>query len=130
MGENIMRYVAGIVGFFSVFAASTSWAATVQVSSGEVFIDRGNGYSMVTGSTTGKPGDVVMAKAGGSAVIIYGDGCVQNVDVGTIATIVEVPPCAVPGPDYALIVGGVVVAGGVAAAIILSGDDDKPASGQ
>jgi len=107
-------------------------AATVNVKGGELFIDRGKGYTPVRGSTNGNPGDTVMVLAGGRGEVVYSDGCRQSVDVGAVVTIGEASPCSAANVGYAdhtLIIGGLVVAGGVAAAIALSGgDSDKPAS--
>lgn len=117
---------------FLAISSLNAFAATVTPS-GDVYIDRGSGYQQIVGPVEAKAGDVVMAMAGGNATITYGNGCLQNVDVGAVAIVSEIPPCAVdspvgPGIDYTLVIGGVAVAGGVAAAIALSGDDDPPAS--
>jgi hypothetical protein len=116
-----------------LIASAPSFAATVTPS-GQVFIDRGQGYQQISGPTEAKSGDVVMAMAGGNATITYENGCQQAVDVGAVGIVSEVPPCLTdapvsPGIDYTLVIGGVAVAGGVAAAIALSGGDDKCASG-
>lgn len=121
-------FLAAVVSLGAVPAV----AATVNVKGGEVFIDRGKGYTPVRGSTQGQAGDTVMALAGGAGEIVYSDGCRQPVDVGAVVTIGEASPCGAANlgyPDHTLILGGLVVAGGVAAAIALSGgDSDKPAS--
>jgi hypothetical protein len=115
-----------IIGLSVVAFSAAASAATVQVKSGEVFIDRGSGYKSVPGSAAAKAGDVVMVLAGGSGEVVYDDGCRQAVDVGAVVTVGETSPCAAlttGSVDYTLVVGGVVVAGGVAAAIALSGSD-------
>jgi hypothetical protein len=71
-----------------------------------------------------------MVMAGGSAEVIYSDGCRQAVDVGAVVVVGETSPCAALNPqtgamDYTLVIGGVVVAGGVAAAVALSGGDSS-----
>jgi hypothetical protein len=118
--------------FLSLATALPAAAASVNVKSGSAFIDRGSGYTEVRGATNGNPGDSVMVLAGGSAEIVYGDGCRQPVDVGAVVTIGQASPCGAATGGYAdhtLIIGGLVVAGGVAAAIALSGNDDsRPAS--
>jgi hypothetical protein len=114
-----------------IVAGTLSAAAATVTPSGTVYIDRGSGYQPVAGAVEAKPGDVVMAMAGGSATVTYNNGCQQSVDVGAVVVVSEVGPCAAdvsPGVDYTLVIGGVAVAGGVAAAIALSGGDDKPAS--
>jgi hypothetical protein len=124
-----MRFVRVGVAVISTFClVSPAFAATVQVTSGEVFIDRGTGYRTVSGTATAKPGDTVMAKVGGTAVVIYDDGCRQQVDVGSVVTVSETSPCGGTGalyPDHTLLIGGLVVGGVVGLAIALSDDDDK-----
>lgn len=107
-------------------------AATVQTVSGSVYIDRGSGYTNVGGSTSAKPGDLVMAKAGGRAVIIYEDGCRQAVEVGSVATVGSASPCqsGIGFIDHDYIIAGMAIAAGAGVAVVLSGDDDKEASGQ
>jgi hypothetical protein len=114
-----------------IVAGTLSAAAATVTPSGNVYIDRGAGYQAIAGPVEAKPGDVVMAMAGGNATITYDTGCQQAVDVGAVVVVSEVAPCVAdvsPGVDYTLVIGGVAVAGGVAAAIALSGGDDKPAS--
>jgi len=128
-----MRSKAILLAIVASLGAVPAVAATVNVKGGEVFIDRGKGYTPVRGSTQGNPGDTVMVLVGGAGEIIYGDGCRQPVDVGSVVTIGQASPCSAANnvgyADHTLIIGGLVVAGGVAAAIALSGgDSDKPAS--
>lgn len=127
-----MRSKAIFLAILASLGAVPALAATVHVKSGEVFIDRGKGYTPVKGSTNGSAGDTVMVLAGGAGEVVYSDGCRQPVDVGAVVTISEASPCGAANVGYAdhtLIIGGLVVAGGVAAAIALSGSDsDKPAS--
>jgi hypothetical protein len=72
-----------------VFLASSgqALAATVNATSGQVLINRGEGYMMVAGSTQGNPGDTIVANPGGSAQIVYPDGCAVDVSPGSVATI-------------------------------------------
>lgn len=112
-------------------SSSMASAATVKVSKNDVFIDRGSGYVKVSGSTSGQAGHVVMAMNGGSAVIIYDDGCQQKVNVGAVGVIGEASPCASGDASgvstETLLIGGAAVAVGAGLIIALS-DDDDPAS--
>lgn len=108
-------------------------AALIKVTNGPIYIDRGDGYTMVNESVQAAAGDVVMVTVGGSGEIVYDDGCRQPVEIGAVVVIGAVSPCggAQPEPvDYSLVIGGLVVAGGVGAAVALGGgsDNDKPAS--
>lgn len=120
-----------------MIGAAVAWpaaAATVNYTGGEVFVDRGSGYMPLRNSMTVRPGDIVMAKVGGTADIVYEDGCRQAVDVGTIVTVGPSSPCAAnapPSDTTVYVLGGLAVAAGVGVAIALSGDDDdKSASAQ
>jgi hypothetical protein len=123
-----MRTFMSLGAIALVFAmGGETLAATVNAKSGQVFIDRGQGYVPVANSTQGKPGETVMVMAGGSGEIIYDDGCRQAVDVGSVVVIGETSPClANPAEtDYTLVIGGVAVAAGVGLAIGLSGGDSS-----
>jgi hypothetical protein len=127
---KIARYLVAIVG---ATVALPAWAATLNYTGGEVFVDRGSGYTPIRNSMTVKPGDIVMAKAGGTADIIYDDGCRQAVELGTVITVGPSSPCAAngpPGDTTVYVLGGLAVATGVGLAIALSGDDDNSASAQ
>ena len=141
--QRFMRQLRTVLVAVLILArAVPAWATTVEPRAGEVFIDRGSGYVRVEGPITANPGNTVMAMAGGSAVIVYDNGCRQSVELGVLVTITETPPCApafettttveTATTDYSLILlGGVAVAGGVVAAIALGGGDgggDSPAS--
>jgi hypothetical protein len=110
-------------------------AATLGAIQGNVLVNRGGGYETVSGSTNLRPGDTVMAQAGGSAQIVYPDGCVVPVEVGGVVSVGEASPCLKLGwlevpeiPKEFLI--GVGVMGAIAGAAIIWGnsDSDEPVS--
>jgi hypothetical protein len=108
-------------------------AATVTYTGGDVFVDRGSGYTAIRNSTSVKPGDVVMAKVGGTAEVVYEDGCRQAVDVGSVVAVGQTSPCAANAPagdTTFYVLAGLGVAAGVGLAIALSGDDDQTASAE
>ena len=92
---------------------------------GIVKVNRGGGYQTVPGSTEVAPGASVMADPGGSAKIIYADGCTVQVLPGAVVTVAAQPPCLVTGAtepapgmgtgisDTTLAIGGVALVGGV-----------------
>ena len=132
-----MQIVPYFLAFFAtiLMTALPARAATIQTNAGDVLVDQGtgSGYRAVKGTFQAKPGDTVMAQIGGSADVIYDDGCRQKVEFGTIVTIAPVSPCKAGPPvtqDYSLAVGAVVVGAGVGAVILLSDGDSssKPAS--
>jgi hypothetical protein len=59
-----------------------------------VLINRGEGYRMVAGTVQGGPGDTIVANPGGSAQIVYPDGCVVDIAPGTVAVINAQSPCS------------------------------------
>lgn len=146
MHARILSHIA-VAGLF-ILAAPGTRAATLEALQGTVLVDRGNGFGIVNGPTYLNPGDSVIANPGGSAQIVYSDGCRIAVQPGDVVPAQSVSPCANGGSSPAaqesksdesgggginsttLLVGGAVVGiGAGAAALLLSGgDDDHPAS--
>ena len=112
--------VASIVGLTAGLWCGAAQAATLGSVQGPVLVNTGAGYGPAKGSSELKPGDTVMAKAGGSAQISYDDGCVVEVNVGSVVTVSKESPCkptgalgAAPVPGVGLAIAGVAVAAGV-----------------
>ena len=142
----VVRRAARIGGAVLLVSLTSSGAGatTLEGIQGVVLVDHGSGYSVVNGPKQLNPGDSVIANPGGSAKVVYGDGCSVPVQPGSVVAVASQSPCsietgAVDSPvteqgglfnTTTLLIGGVVVAGAVAAAIVLSEDDedDKPAS--
>jgi hypothetical protein len=108
-------------------------AATVTSVSGKVSINRGSGFAQISSGTSASAGNLVMAGPSGHAVIIYDNGCREEVEPGSVVTVAETPPCGTAANTAGLtttelVLGAVVVAGGVGAAIALSGNGHHPAS--
>jgi hypothetical protein len=106
-----------------------------------VLINRGEGYMMVAGSTQANTGDTIVVNPGGSAQIVYPDGCVIDVSPGSVATVSAQSPCGGGGSSSStetaatnsgsnngtlFAIGALAVGGGVAAALLLQ--KDKSAS--
>ena len=152
-GLRIMRVAAAATALiFSISFAGQALAATVRATGGQVLINRGEGYKMVAGTVNGGPGDTIVANPGGSAQIVYPDGCVIDVLPGSVAVINAQSPCSAsnttvtsgsatttsttPEPlstdggggggsgisGTALALGAVAVGGGVGAALFLGKD--------
>ena len=122
--------------------ATATHAATLDAIQGGVFVNHGDGYHAVGGTTELSPGDQVMANGGGSAQIVYPDGCKIPLGAGQVIAIGAKSPCttietgSVSDPTssggidgHTLLIGGVVVGGAVAAAVLLSDDDDDNNNG-
>jgi hypothetical protein len=78
----------------AVLVASPSWAATIEPGSGDLTINQGQGFKPVTSRTSANVGDSVMVGPGGSATVVYDDGCKVRVQPGAVATIAPLSPCA------------------------------------
>lgn len=131
MGKRSPFFSAVAVGC-AVLVASPSWAAVLEPGTGDLTINQGQGFKPVTSSATANVGDSVMVGPGGSATIVYEDGCKVNVRPGAVTTIAPLSPCASGsnaqdpncppgrdcGPDWVGVTIGAVLAGvgfGVAA---------------
>jgi hypothetical protein len=108
--------VACCLGLLFCSAAS---AATVNSIKGRVLFNRGDGFQVLTAPTTAKPGDSIMASPGGSAKVLYADGCAVDVRPGAVVSVGAKSPCTAPylgglegpvvqpGPPYLLIGAGI-----------------------
>jgi hypothetical protein len=119
---------------FVLFVSGLSWAlpavaATVNVSQGQVLLNRGDGYQRVTGSAQAGPGAKVVANPGGGGQILYPDECVVEIVAGTVYTIAEKSPCQTAGLSIngtTLAIGAAAAGGGLALGLLLG--QGKPAS--
>ena len=73
---------------------NSGWAATLQPGQGNLTINQGQGFQPVNNRIDANVGDSVMVGPGGSATVVYDDGCKVNVEPGTVATIGPLSPCA------------------------------------
>jgi hypothetical protein len=78
----------------AVLVASPSWAAMIEPGYGDLTINQGQGFKPVTGRTSANLGDSAMVGPGGSATVVYDDGCKVPVQPGAVATIAPLSPCA------------------------------------
>ena len=109
----------------------------VNATQGQVLVNQGSGYQQVAGSVDVGPGSTVVVNPGGSAQIVYPDGCSVAVQPGSVYTIAPQSPCLAAGGGEAttglsgstLAIGAVVIGGGIAAILLLNnGGSDKAAS--
>jgi hypothetical protein len=70
-----------------------AFAASLEAVSGEVSINRGEGFQRVTGPTEVGAGALLMASPGGSAKLVYADGCPVRVIPGTVVRVAAKSPC-------------------------------------
>lgn len=101
--------------------STSSWAASIEPGQGSLTLNQGQGFQPVNSRIDANVGDSVMVAPGGSATVVYEDGCTVNVQPGAVTTIAPLSPCASGsyaqdnGSNWvgALVMGG--VAGGLAA---------------
>ena len=93
MGKRRPLFSAVAIGC-AVLVASPSWAAVVQPGLGNLTINQGQGFKPVTTAVNANVGDSVMVGPGGSATVVYEDGCKVDVRPGAVTTIAPLSPCA------------------------------------
>src|SRR5690242_2036800 len=88
------RFVSPVSITCAVLVASQSWAAVIEPGFGDLTINQGRGFTPVTARANATVGDSVMVGPGGSATVVYDDGCKVSVRPGAVATIAPLSPCA------------------------------------
>ena len=113
----------------SLLVGSWAYAATVNATKGQVLLNLGQGYNQLRGSREAGPGAIVVANPGGSAQVVYADGCSVTVTPGMVYTIAPQSPCVGGGLGVGeglglntttMIALGAIAGGGVAAGIIFA----------
>ena len=90
-----MRFVSAAAAFIMGTAiGGAAFAATVTATQGQVMINRGQGYELVVGSTEAAPGATVIVNPGGSALVVYPDGCEVTVEPFTVHAINAISVCS------------------------------------
>lgn len=127
------------VGIFSIaiMFGFPAQSAVLEALQGGVLVSRGgSAYQLVHQPTQLRVGDSVLANPGGSARVVFENGCAVDIQPGMVFTVGEAPPCnttdnATAGStDYTTVaVGAAVVAGGVGLALALGGGDDGDGGG-
>jgi hypothetical protein len=75
-------------------AASPCLGATVEPGQGSLSINDGQGFTPVGGPVIAKVGDSLMVAPGGTATVVYDDGCKVAVQPDGVTTIAPLSPCA------------------------------------
>lgn len=121
--SSVLRTAALAAG--ALLLTSHAQAATVEVIQAKVSVNAGKGFVRITGSAAVRPGNSVMAAPGGSAEIVYDNGCRQRVEPGSVAVVQQNPQCDVETNDHAALTGLLVVGGVVGGVIAIhnSGHD-------
>ena len=100
----------------AMLLAGSTWAATLEPGQGSLSINQGQGFEPVNSRIDAKVGDSVMVGPGGSATLVYDDGCTVDVQPGSVTTIAPLSPCA-SGSNAAITDFGPIVFGTVAVGV-------------
>ena len=87
----------------ALLASSSATAASLENVMGAVLVNRGDGYKTIDHSAVLTPGHSVMAKPGGSARLVYDNGCVVEVRPGAVVAVRSEAPCASAGSPVSTI---------------------------
>ena len=107
----------------AMLLSSSTWAATIEPGQGSLSVNQGQGFQPVNTRVDANVGDSVMVSPGGSATVVYDDGCKVTVQPGAVATIAPLSPCATGsyaqdgGDGWGAVGMGVLVAGAAGLAI-------------
>ena len=74
-------------------ASPVASATSIDGIDGQVLVNTGGGFARTTKASDVKPGDRIMARPGGSALISYGDGCTVPVREGSVYVVKQKSPC-------------------------------------
>ena len=88
---SLFAFSVGLLVGSSAFAASLE--TSLEEVRGEVSINRGDGFQRITGRTNPRAGDLLLASPGGSAKLVYSDGCPVRVTPGTVIRVAAKSPC-------------------------------------
>ena len=119
----------------AMLLGSPARAATLEPAQGTLSINQGEGFRPVNARVDANVGDSVMVAPGGSATLVYDDGCKVDVQPGAITTIAPLSPCA--SGSYAqdnstfnaTAAGAVLVFGAVAGTLIYEGTKTSASPG-
>ena len=87
----------------ATLAPASAMAATLEIVTGAVLVNRGNGYMTIHGPAALSRGHSVIAKSGGSAQLVYDNGCIVEVKPGAVVVVHDDAPCAASAPNVSSI---------------------------
>jgi len=100
--------------------------ATVQPVQGDLSVNQGQGFQRVDSRIEANVGDTVMVGPGGSASLVYPDGCQVTIQPGSVVSVAPLSPCASGslaqtgsgnGPDWTGLAWSLVTLGGIGAGV-------------
>jgi hypothetical protein len=111
----------------AIFLSGSAWAATLVPGEGTLTVNQGQGFQPVNARVDTNVGDSVMVAPGGTATLVYDDGCKVDVQPGSVTTVAPISPCASGSyaqgnnNDSATALGALAVIGGVTGVIVYEG---------
>lgn len=109
-----------------LLGTAQAMAATLSGVNGNVFINRGQGFEAAQNGATVNPGDIVMAREGASANVVFPDGTSLAVEAGKSLTVGTTAGVVGGGlTTGTLLAGAGLAAGAVVGAVTLTKDDKK-----
>ena len=78
----------------AMLLTTSSWAATIEPGQGSLTINQGQGFQPINSRVDANVGDSVMVSPGGTATVVYDDGCKVDVQPDAVTTIAPISPCA------------------------------------
>jgi hypothetical protein len=78
----------------AMLVTSASFAATVEPGAGALSVNQGQGFQPINSRIDANVGDSVMVGPGGTATVMYSDGCKVDVQPGAVTTVAPLSPCA------------------------------------
>jgi len=96
------QYLATAMSFALIAGPALAQAAPATLASlgGDVMVSHGAGFVHATSKMALRPGDKVVSMKGGSARLVYANGCSVVLTGGSTATVAKSAPCA-PGASLA-----------------------------
>lgn len=80
----------------SICVGGSCLAANLQPVQGQVYIDQGRGFQLLSGPAEANVGDLVMVSPGSLAALTYADGCKVGIQAGQIIPVTRISPCTNP----------------------------------
>jgi hypothetical protein len=93
MSQRISARLVTLVVPLILGQIATGLAATVDGIDGVVMVNHGKGFVSASGPVDVAAGAKVMAKPGGSALLVYSAGCVVPVRAGSVVSVSSAQPC-------------------------------------
>lgn len=86
--------ICGLCFALTFAGGALAQTATVEPLQGDLSINQGQGFQRVDSRVQANVGDSLMVAPGGSASLVYPDGCQVTIQPGSVVSIAPLSPCA------------------------------------